>query len=144
MAGASLWFKGDPPFYSETRHMFFVLGKTDNDRFLMVNATSQVSTRLHHLGRRVRPFELVAKDVSVQLSRGSHSFITKDTLIDCSEPFQLSAEELISGDEFALFDTPPLPQFFVPLLEAWAASPFTPKAHLDKVRPQWSSHGIVF
>lgn len=124
--------------------MFFVLGQIDGDRFLMVNATSQVSTRLHHLGLKVRRFGLTAQDVSVQLPEGSHSFITKNTLIDCSEPFQLSTKDLIRGEEFALFDNPPPLHFFAPLLKAWAASPFTATAHLKAVRTQWSSHGISF
>lgn len=142
--GVSFWFKGDPPFYSYTSHMFFVLGKVDKEHFLMVNATSQVSPRLHHLSQKVRRFELTAQDVSVKLSRGSHSFISKDTVIDCSEPFQLNADDLIHGEEFALFDDPPSPQFFAPLLKAWAASPFTSVAHLETVRLQWFKHGITF
>ena len=144
VAGTSLWFKGNPPFCSETRHMFFVLGKSDDDCFLMVNASSQVSSRLHHLGRKVGPFGLTAQKVSVHLPRGSYNFITRDTVIDCSDPFRLSAEDLINGDEFALFDAPPPPQFFEPLLKAWAASPFAFDAHLNQVRPQWTAHGITF
>lgn len=144
VAGASFWFKGDPPFYSQTKHMFFVLGKPDDNHFLMVNATSQVSSRLHHLGRKLRSVGVTAQDVSVHLPRGSYSFITKDTLIDCSDPFLMSVEDLINGDELALFDAPPSPQFFAPLLNAWAASPLALTPHLNQVRPQWSAHGITF
>lgn len=126
--------------------MFFVLGKTDEGRFLMINATSKVSKRLDHLGQKVRPYGLTAEDVSVHLPQGSHSFITKDTVIDCSEPFLLSTDDLINGEEFALFDEDDVPsaQFFAPLLEAWAASPFTSEAYLSMVRPQWSRHGFTF
>lgn len=124
--------------------MFFVLGKPDNDHFLMVNATSQVPARLHHLEQKVGRFGLTAQDVSVHLPCGSHGFITKDTLIDCSNPFLLSTEDLIKGDEFALFDVLPSPQFFGPLLNAWAASPFALEAHLNQVRPQWSAYEIIF
>ncbi|KAB1503020.1 hypothetical protein F7230_05590 [Corynebacterium sp. 320] len=144
IAGASLWFRGNPPFNSETRHMFFVLGRLNNDDVVMVNATSQVSKRLHHLGERIRRFNLTAQDVSVRLTPGTHNFIKKDTVIDCSMPFLLNPKDLMEGDEFALFDEPPAPPFFEPLLKAWAASPFTRPAHLEQVRPQWVEHGIIF
>lgn len=124
--------------------MFFVLGKPDEDNFLMVNATSNVSSCVHHLGVKVRRFGLTAQDVSVQLSQGTRHFITKDTVIDCSDPFLLSTDQLINGEEFALFDDPPTSQFFEPLLKAWAASPFALEAQLNHVRPQWSPHGISF
>ncbi|MBZ8177472.1 hypothetical protein GSS88_06640 [Corynebacterium sp. 3HC-13] len=121
-----------------------MLGKPDDDHFLMVNATSKVEVRLHHLGKTVDRFGLTAQDVSVHLQPGSHSFITKDTLIDCSKPFRLSTEDLIKAEVFALFDDPPSLEFFVPLLKAWAASPWAERAHLEKVRLRWSERGTTF
>ncbi|EPD68523.1 hypothetical protein HMPREF1219_01704 [Corynebacterium pyruviciproducens ATCC BAA-1742] len=144
VAGASLWFKGNPPFSSDKRHMFFVLGTLGTDKIVLVNATSQVHKRLHNLDATLRMFGVAATDVTVRLPAGSHPFITKDTVIDCSRPFILTRHDLAAGEDFSLLSNPPSEEFFVPLLHAWAASPFAQPAYLEEIRGQWARRGIVF
>ncbi|PRQ11012.1 hypothetical protein C1Y63_08430 [Corynebacterium sp. 13CS0277] len=124
--------------------MFFVLGKPDPEHFLLVNATSRVEKARDQLDRIFKPFDCSASDVSVTLEAKSHPFLTKKTLIDCSQPHRLSLEELINGAHFELLENAPDLEFFIPLLTAWAASPLTNEADLTSLRPQWKEHGILF
>ena len=141
-AGSSLWFRGDPPFASEKSHMFFVLGKANDDVFVMVNATSQVKSSLQHLEYACKPFGCSADEVSVLLNSGSYPFITKDTLISCRDPHMVTREDLKNGREFDLLGSPPEFSFFVPLLQAWQRSPWLQPEVFENVRQQWAKLGV--
>lgn len=144
MAGASIHFKGNPPFPSPTPHMFFVLGEVSTGQFVMVNATSKVGNRLTALNSLTASFGLTAENVSVRLKKGDYPFIKMDTIIDCSQPALLTREQLMNGQNFALLEPPADDALFVKLLKAWSSSPFVSPAHLNEVRGQWAHRGVIF
>lgn len=143
-AGASLWFKGNPPFSSTKKHMFFVIGWHDEDSLILVNATSKVEKTLYNLERVLRPFSVSASDVSVQVDPGRYACITKPTVINCNQFHVVSVNSLLKGEFLSPIDNPPGVELFQEIVPSWLRSPHVRRSMREPILQQWNDKGYKF
>lgn len=92
-AGKALVFryKGDPPFHSETYHIFIILHRTiETGELLLVNGSSKFEKRLLTLER----MDLNPEKTLVDINPGAYSFFPERTAIDCNTIHSINLKNL--------------------------------------------------
>lgn len=84
-------YRGNPPFSSETYHIFIILHKTiETGELLLVNGTSKFEKRLLTLER----MGLNPKKTLVDINPGAYSFFPERTAIDCNTVHSINLKDL--------------------------------------------------
>lgn len=103
--GSILTLKGDIPFQSEKRHHFVILNYNPRtaEYLVAVNNTSQVISRLTHLGRQSGTD---VNGTTVVFSQNQYDFFPEQTLFDCNTVHEITAAELATAHSLGNLSVP--------------------------------------
>lgn len=88
-------YKGDPPFDSETHHVFVILYRApESGELFLVNGSSKYDKKysiLYKMGRN-------PEDTLVCIEGGKYNFFPLKTAIDCNTVHEINLESLVLED----------------------------------------------
>ena len=88
--GVIFRYKGNPPFESNTHHVFIILCKMKDDNLLLVNGTSRYDKKFNIL-------EKMGQEPSktlVTINPGEYDFFPLKTAIDCNTVHKIPLDDL--------------------------------------------------
>ena len=88
-------YRGNPPFYSSTYHVFIIIARiANNGSLVLVNGTSKIEERK----TAIRLMGIDVDKTLVYIPQKKYNFFSRETVIDCNSVKILNLEEIKIND----------------------------------------------